>query len=418
MRKRRAAPSIPVSKLNESGDLPAEQTAPAETAPVADDDGESATGIMAAVRENWRRLDWSLIWTILAVKGVIFVFGVQSYLTWMNKPIGSWYGWLEIWNRWDSLRHIRLAEVGYKGIGSERADLIGFPLYPWLVRLFAVIFQDYLISAFVVSGLALLAAGLLLYKLTRMDFPDSTARHAVWFMLIFPTAYFLHINYNESLFIALTVGCFLAARRENWWLAGMLGILVCATRLNGLVIFPALLTEAFLQYRKNPRRWQWDWLWIFAAPLGFGAYLLVNRYAAGDAFAFMVIGKENFQKSFSMPWNGIAGVYNLMWSPEIALAQMSGVQEFFFVVLGAVGTVVCAFVLRPSYTIWMFGNWFLFTSSGFILSVPRYTLAMFPLYILFARLAERRAWYSLITVWSLLFLGFFVTKFVQGHWTY
>ena len=409
MKKRRI--SFSVSKPAETDDSISEQTIPNEAAPVYDGDG------WTFIRQQWQQLDWSLVGTVLAVKAVILVFGVQSYLTWMNKPLEKWYDWLEIWNRWDSLRHIRLAQFGYKGIGSERADLIGFPLHPWLVRLFAVVFQDYLISAFVVSGLALIAAGLLLHKLVLADFPDSTARNSVWFMLIFPTAYFLHINYNESLFIALTVGCFLAARNGYWRYAGILGAFVCLTRFNGLVIFPVLLTEAFLQYRAS-RRWQREWLWILAAPLGFGIYLLLNQYAAADSFAFLIIGRENFQKSFSMPWNGIGGAYNLMWSPEISLAQMSGVQEFVFIVLGAVATVACGFLLRPSYTVWMAGNWFLFVSSGFILSVPRYTIVMFPIFILFARLAERRFWHSVITVWSLLLLALFITKFVQGHWAF
>jgi len=366
---------------------------------------------------TWLQLDWSLVWTSLAVKGVILVFGVQSYLLLMNKPIGSWYGWLEIWNRWDSVRHIRLAQIGYTGIGAERADLIGFPLYPWLVRLFAIIFQDYLISAFIVSGLALIAAGLLLHKLVLADFPDSVAQNSVWFMLIFPTGYFLHINYNESLFIALTIGCFLAARQGHWSLAGILGIFLCFTRFNGLIIVPALMMEAFLQYRES-RRWQWQWFWVLAAPLGFGLYLLLNQYVAGDALAFLTIGKENFHKSLSMPWHGIRGVYNLMWSPEISHAQMIGVQEFIFIVLGAGCTIACGFLLRPSYTVWMIGNWFLLVSSGFILSIPRYTLVMFPIFILFAKFAEKRLWSSVITVWSLLLMALFVTKFVQGHWAF
>ena len=411
MKKRRISPSTTVPKSNEANNPPVEPITPDEAAPI-DGDGD-----WTIFRRQLKQLDWSLIRIILAVKGVILIFGVQSYLTWMNKPIDKWYGWLEIWNRWDSLRHVRLAQIGYAGVGSERADLIGFPLFPWLVRLFTLVFRDYLISGFVVSGLALLAAGLLLHKLVLKDFPDSTARNSVWFMLIFPTAYFLHINYNESLFIALTVGCFLAARQGDWSLAGILGFFVCLTRFNGLVVFPALLMEILLQHRESRRR-QREWLWIFAVPLGFGIYLLLNQYAADDAFAFLTIGKENFQKSFSMPWNGIGGVFNLMWSPEIALAQMSGVQEFVFLVLGGVATIVCGFMLRPTYTVWMAGNWFLFASSGFILSVPRYTLVMFPIYILFARFAERRFWYSVITVWSLLFLSFFITKFVQGHWTY
>lgn len=406
-----------VLQSTEADNPPLKQFAQNEDVPADLGNSWTTERIMTTAREQWQQFDRSLVWTILAIKGVILLFGVQSYLLLMNKPIDSWYGWLEIWNRWDSLRHIRLAQIGYTGVGSDRADLIGLPLYPWLVRLFAVIFQDYLLSAFIVSGLALIAAGLLLHKLVLADFPDSTARNAVWFMLIFPTAYFLHINYNESLFIALTVGCFLAARREKWLLAGILGIFVCFTRMNGLIIFPALVMEVLLQYRES-RRWQWQWLWVLIAPLGFGIYLLLNQYVAGDAFAFMIIGKENFQKSLSVPWDGIRGVYNLMWSPEISHAQMSGVLEFTFIVLGAVGTIACGFLLRPSYTVWMAGNWFLFVSSGFILSVPRYTIIMFPIFILFAKFAEKRLWHSVITVWSLLLLAFLVTKLVQGHWAF
>ncbi len=417
MKKRRVSPATPALKSTEFDNLPVEQAAQDEIAPVDCSREETDKRVNSTVRLRWRQIDWSLVRIILAVKAMIMIFGVQTYLTWMNKPIESWYGWLEIWNRWDSLRHIRLARIGYVGVGSERADLIGFPLHPWLVRLFAVVFQDYLVSAFILSGLALIAAGLLLHKLVLADFPDSTARNSVWFMLIFPTAYFLHINYNESLFIALIIGCFLAARHGYWWHAGILGIFVCLTRFNGLIIFPALLTEAFLQYRAT-RRWEWEWLWILAVPLGFGVYLLINQYVANDAFAFLAIGRDNFQKSLTAPWNGIGGVYNLMWSPETALAQMSGVQEFVFIVLGAVGTVACGFVLRSSYTVWMAGNWLLFVSSGFILSVPRYTLVMFPIFILFARLAEQRFWNSLITVWSLLLMALFITKIVQGHWAF
>ncbi|MBA3786656.1 MAG: glycosyltransferase family 39 protein [Acidobacteria bacterium] len=417
MIKCQVLPSIPVLQSTEVDNPPSKQTAQSEGVPADRSNKWTTDRIMTTARQHWQQLDWSLVWMILAVKGIIFVFGVQSHLSLMNKPIERWYGWLEIWNRWDSLRHIRLAQIGYTGVGSDRADLIGFPLYPWLVWLFALIFPDYLVSAFIVSGLALIAAGLLLHKLVLTDFPDSVARNSVWFMLIFPTAYFLHINYNESLFIALTLGCFLAARQEHWSLAGILGIFLCLTRLNGLVIIPALLMEVILQYRAS-RRWQWQWLWVLAPFLGFGIYLLLNQYAAGDAFAFIAVGRENFQKSLSVPWDGIRGVYNLMWSPEISHAQMVGVQEFVFIVLGAVCTVACGFLLRPSYTVWMAGNWLLFTSSGFILSVPRYTLVMFPIFILFARLAERRFWNSVITVWSLLLLAFFVTKFVQGHWAF
>ncbi|MBA3386538.1 MAG: hypothetical protein H0T95_07975, partial [Chthoniobacterales bacterium] len=81
--------------------------------------------------------------------------------------------------------------------------------------------------------------------------------------------------------------------------------------------------------------------------------------------------------------------------------------------------VWCWLKSRPSYALWMTGNWLLFMSTSFVLSVPRYTLMFFPLFILFARLATARAWMQrVLTVWSLLFLGFFVSRFVRGHWAF
>lgn len=183
-----------------------------------------------------------------------------------------------------------------------------------------------------------------------------------------------------------------------------------------MVIVPALLVEAFQQYKVS-RRWQWQWLWIIVAPLGFGIYLLINKHVTNDAFAFIAIGRENFYKSFSAPWTGIRYVYSLMWSSP-SHAQMGGVQELVFITLGAAATVACCFLLRPAYTVWVAGNWLLFTTVGFILSVPRYTLILFPVFILFAKLAERPFWHTVITVWSLLFLALFISQFIQGHWAF
>ena len=98
---------------------------------------------------------------------------------------------------------------------------------------------------------------------------------------------------------------------------------------------------------------------------------------------------------------------------------MVGSQEFFFVMLGLGLTVWSWLRLRASYAVWMTLNWLLWTSTKFVLSVPRYTLVMFPAFILFARLtATRPLWNAIITVWSLLFLALFVARYVQGLWAF
>jgi hypothetical protein len=52
------------------------------------------------------------------------------------------------------------------------------------------------------------------------------------------------------------------------------------------------------------------------------------------------------------------------------------------------------------------------------LSTPRYTLVMFPLFILLALLGRNRYGYTAVTVWSLLFLSLFAGEFVQGRWAF
>ena len=91
---------------------------------------------------------------------------------------------------------------------------------------------------------------------------------------------------------------------------------------------------------------------------------------------------------------------------------MIGTQVLFYLAVGLAGAIAAAFLLRPSYAVWMALNWLFLSTQSWDISAPRYTLMMFPLFILFARLARRRIWDAAITVWSLLWLGFFVSEFV------
>ncbi|MBC8030251.1 MAG: glycosyltransferase family 39 protein [Pyrinomonadaceae bacterium] len=372
---------------------------------------ESAPAILGLRPEELR-----LIGMIVAFKALLFLFAGQSYQVLQNQRIPGVRGWFEIWNRWDSINYQKLAEFGYLATDEMRPRLVFYPLYPWVVRVFALVTQDYLISAFLVSTLASLATAILLYRLVTLEYSKELAQRAVWFLFIFPTSYFLHIGYTESLFLMLAIGAVLSARKQQWWLAGILGALTCLTRVNGLVLIPALLVEAGNQYWTT-RRWQWQWLAIGLVGLGFGGYLLLNYHVTGDALAFSSIMRQNFHKSLTWPWTGIDSTLGAL-NREAADAEMIGIQELSFIVLGLVCTIVSWVKLRPIYSVWMTVNWLLFTSVTFVLSVPRYTLTMFPIFILFGMLAARRIWMAAITFWSLLYLGLFASVFVWGRWAF
>ena len=232
-----------------------------------------------------RRREWRTISIVISIKALLFLFGAQSYQVLQNQRAGGLRGWLDIWNRWDSLNYQKLAEFGYSATGELQPLLVFYPLYPWTVRLFAFVTRDYLISAFIVSTIASLVTAVLLQRLVELDYSKELAQRAVWFLFIFPTSYFCTSATPKACFSCWRSAASIAARQQNWLLAGLLGALTCMTRANGLVLLPVLVVEAFQQYRTT-RRWQWEWLYIVLAGFGFCGYLLLNQHVTGNPFAF------------------------------------------------------------------------------------------------------------------------------------
>jgi hypothetical protein len=376
-----------------------------------------------AGRAAWRLPAWfdaRAAGLVLAVKALLLLYGAQAFVVWKNERLGSFYDWLAIWNRWDAQHYLDIARTGYVSQGVEARWIVFYPLYPWLVRAAAFVLRDELFSAFFVSGLASVAAGVLLYRLTRLDETEEVARASVFYMLIFPTAYFLHIGYTESLFLALALGAFAAARARCWWAAGLLGGLAAMTRINGLLLLPAFVFEAREEYLESEsRRGPLGWLWLLLVAAGFGVYLFINWWVLGDPRAFLNTQGDYWYKSLTWPWVGLQEAWNSVWGRAPSEAQMVGWQELFFVLLGLGLTVWAWLRLRTSYAVWMTCNWLLWTSTKFVLSVPRYTLVLFPAFILFARLrTSRPVWGAAIVVWSLLFLALFAARFAQGYWAF
>lgn len=382
---------------------------------------------------------------VMAIKILLFSFGAKSYSVLWDRYITSPHQWFEIWDQWDFGYYQKIAEFGYSGTDGSAAF---YPLFPWLVRLVAYFSKSSLAAGLIVSGIASIVAAILLRRLVRLDYPASVAMRSVWFFLIFPTAYFLHVGYSEGLFLALALACILAARVERWWLAGVLGAFCWMTRAPGAVLVPALAVEATQQYwvRRNScshgavspcesdqagkasaqragysktgrSSWNWRWLWIAIVPAGFGVYLLINWCVNGDPFAFLRTRKISFEQSFALP---LAGIRQAIWAhyPTPREAEMVGAQELFFVALGFVCTIISWIKLRPVYAMWMTGSWILSASVNFFRSTPRYTLTMFPIFILFALLGRNRFWAGVLTVWSLLLFALFAVLFARGEWAF
>src|SRR5690606_14881980 len=179
----------------------------------------------------------------LATKLIIFIYGGQAFQVITDKKIRTFSEWFRVWYRWDALSYASLAEKGYFYSDGTKGTLVFYPLYPSLIKFFNLITADSYVSGLVISGIALAGAAVLLYELVLLDYGRTVAMRAVWFFMIFPTAYFLHVGYSESLFLLFVLGSFYCARKDEWCYAAIIGALACLTRPNGIVLCVALAAE-------------------------------------------------------------------------------------------------------------------------------------------------------------------------------
>jgi hypothetical protein len=369
-------------------------------------------------RRKWLdESDLTLLSLVLVIKVLLFVYGATVYQVYQNKMLPTWGERLQIWHQWDTVHYVGIAANGYESTGDWYFRLVFYPLYPWLARVFAFGTGDYLAGALLVSTIASFALAVIFNKLLRLDESATMARQAVIFLFIFPTSYFLHIGYTESLFLALALGSFYAARKRRWVWAAALGALAAFTRVNGLLLGPALVAEAWLEY-KETNRWNNRWLALPFIGAGLAAYLWLNHRVTGKWFRFAEIQRDKWEKKLTFPWRGIRRLFgDLSWRPPWE-KHMVIAEELIFIALGFVVVYWCWRNVRASYSVWVTLNVLLFISTTFIQSTPRYTLILFPMFIMFAHAATRPLWRTVIPVWSLMFLAFFASLFVQNKWAF
>ena len=152
---------------------------------------------------------------------------------------------LNPWAHWDGVWFIKIATTGYAdGDGSTAF----FPLYPMLLRWLGVLFRGNFVTTGIVISLVCYAGCVwLLYRLAKEDFDDGVASRAVIYLSIGPLSFFLQAVYTESLFLFLSLACFVCAREGRWRLAGLAGLLATLTRSTGVL----LLIPMFYYYYED-----------------------------------------------------------------------------------------------------------------------------------------------------------------------
>ncbi len=277
-----------------------------------EDPSRHGPSIVGAVKSGQRDLGPPLeifLWSRLA----IWVAALGSYLlfepnlnpeaAFRDTPRFHDVGWaIDVWARWDSGWFLQIAEDGYSYPSFTPAF---FPLYPALVGAVGrLLGGHYVLAGTLVSLTACAVAFVLLYRLGRALLDESTARRAVLYLAVFPTAVFLGAVYSESLYLALAIGAFLAAERGRFGSAGLTAGLALLTRPVGVVLLPAL---ALIAWRSTDRRGAL--LRLCLAPAAFLAYPLLLWADIGRPFEFLSAQEDGWQRSLS-PLGPIGGLWD------------------------------------------------------------------------------------------------------------
>jgi Mannosyltransferase (PIG-V) len=341
----------------------------------------------------------------------------------------------DVWARWDSVWFLRIAEHGYDSASGAAAAF--YPLYPAALSVVGwAFFGHYVLAGIVVSLAAALGAFLLLYRVAEGRLGADGARRAVLYLAVFPFAFFLQAVYSESFYLLLTLAAFALAERSRFLAAGAVTGLALLTRPTAAALLPAL---ALLAWRESDRLRALASLAI--APLIFAAYPLYLWRAEGDAWAFLHaqrLWSRHLSPAgpFGGIWDGLragwAGVEQLAsgshthryWAPvqdadPIRVATLN-LETLAFLVLFVALAVIAWRRFGAPYGLFAVLSLAIPLSVPSerwpLLSLPRFGLTIFPLFLALASLGGRPRVHTAIVAVSSLLLGVSVAQWALWQW--
>ncbi|MEO8463105.1 MAG: hypothetical protein ABI555_07820 [Chloroflexota bacterium] len=355
----------------------------------------------------------ALLPTIL-LRGVLLAFAPLAVLVFSPQVLQG-NSPLRLWERWDAGHYLEIAKQGY-GPPTDPALITFFPLTPALVALGSRVIEP-LAAGMLVAFVATLASSAGIYRLIRLDYGRQTARLGALAISVFPTSFALIAPYSEGVFLAFVVWSFLFARTGRWSAAGVCALLASLARLQGVFLLPALAAEYWLSRRRIDR----DAGWLLLGLGGPLIYLGINALTFGDPLFFLSIQKSVFQHTLTAPWvvlgDAYIGATAIQATESWATVYLAPFVAFVILALTLVWTLVGS-ERRPSYAIYTAVTFVSFTSLSWPISMPRYLIGVFPMFIAAGRLG-RIPWLGPpLFVASALLLGIFLTLYVSGHWAF
>lgn len=305
------------------------------------------------------------------------------------------------WANFDGAHYLNIAQNGYQMILGQ-SEYAFFPLYPLLINLLGRAGLDMYLAATLIRVTSLVGFVAVLIKWVRPYLANPLS--LLWLILLSPGAVFLSAIYSESLFLFLTALTFYFAQRKEWGRATLVTALATATRVNGVFLV------LFLLIKSGSAR-------SLLGISGILSYMYYLWATTGNGLAFFSAQSGWGKSTLTAPWVTLTAYLS-----ALTLNFQADLTHLVVAIEIIITSVLIYLLIKfwhqkkldSAYKYYALANLALPLATGSLGSMPRFSLTLFPLFLMIPSLPPklRTTYYVLSTITAII--G--IILFTRGYW--
>ena len=387
---------------------------------------------------KWLQTPWGIILSAkgLMVLAVVVGMGSEFYVEQFRSAYAHWPETdtptlASRFSTWDSAHYLKLSQHGYE-VGSSSCAF--YPLWPALIRQTGLLAGGQPLSASLVvaNGLSVVAFWLF-YGLVKHHWGEAIGRDALVLLLAFPGALFFSFPYTEALYAVLVLLCFWGPELRQYRWSAVASFLLPLARPVGLFIALPLACHLHDRWRaaaekprlapmgsptSRSRASNWHWLLLLCPLLGYAAYFGLMYLWTGNAVEGFAAQKTYPNSPSVKNMFNLAGFFHALANVHTLDGIMDSVLDRFFFLL-FLAFLPLIYRLDKTWFWYALPTGLVPAGTSWFMSYRRYTVVLFPVFIVLAQLLARTQSRWLFWYWVVFMAGlqaWAVRQFINFRW--
>jgi hypothetical protein len=338
------------------------------------------------------------------------------------------------WLHWDAKAYLNISYLGYHYL----SDTGFFPLWPLVQHMGGILLGgsfpvSYYLAGLLLANLFFYFDLVMLYHLIAKEYGTVIARRVLFYFSFSPCALFFFAGYSESLFVLLTLGMFLCLQRgrsQDWWLAGLCGLLATLTRSAGLILALPFLAVSLQRFWWVSRTGQCNWpqtvrasMPVVLIPAGLVIYMIYLYVVAHDTLLFFHEENTVWHRSPTFPlltiWLALQSFPRetlFVLQVENFLNLTASLFPFALLLRGWRSLPLHYILFATGIALFALSFPTIIAQNEPLLSLPRYMMILFPITLLLARWGKNPRFDAIYRFLTLLAFVCGVALFVSNVW--